>query len=81
MLIDTNVVKSNEGREFYDMFSLSQVVLDLIKGKEQGCSIMDGEVIHNCDLCPVSGICRKLNGFIGDMKKAATVVEQEFNFQ
>jgi len=80
VLIDTNVVKKDNNREFYDMFAVSQVAFDMVKGGGIGCSMRDSEMINECSICPVSGICSKVKGLIDGMRADATTVEKEFIF-
>ncbi|WPC39663.1 hypothetical protein [Clostridium sp. JS66] len=40
----------------------------------------DSDIIHNCDVCPVTGVCSKVMKFIDDMREDITPVEKEFKF-
>ena len=80
MLIDTKVVKENSNVKFYDMFSISQIFFEIVKGKEIGCSMRESEILSNCDSCPVQGICKRTEGFVDEMRSSITKIEKEFKF-
>ncbi len=81
MQIDTNVIKKNEkGDEFYDKFSIAQIIGHIVIGGETSCSMIESGVLNDCKVCNLKNICRKNDDNINKMKDASTVIHKEFKF-
>ena len=80
MFVDNAVVKRIEGEEKYDRFAIASTMLD-VSFKGAGCSLIEANVLKNCEGCNLKYLCSKINAVIEDYTEKTTVVTSSFSFE
>jgi hypothetical protein len=79
MFVDTLVVKKFEGEERYDKFSIASTMLD-VSFKGASCSVIESQILKNCDVCNLKYLCRKIDEVVEDYVDKTMVVTNSFSF-
>ena len=79
MFVDTLVVKKFEGEERYDKFAIASTILD-VSFKGASCSVIESQVLKNCDVCNLKYLCNKIDEVVQDYTEKTTIVTNSFNF-
>lgn len=79
MFVDNAVVKKFDGERKYDKFSLASTMFD-VSFKGATCSVIESQVLKNCDSCNLKYICKKIDEIVGEYTDNTTVVTGSFNF-
>ena len=69
-----------EGKR-YDKLHLALAIKNSTYEEELGCSLLDNQVLFNCDDCSLKKICRGVDVVAADYLKSTTKVIKEFNFK
>jgi hypothetical protein len=79
MFIDNSVAKKFEGEERYDKFAIASTLFDVsFKGAE--CSVIEAQILKNCEGCNLRYMCRRIDEIAKDYKEKTTVVTSSFTF-
>jgi hypothetical protein len=79
MFIDNAVTKKFEGEERYDRFAIAATLFD-VSFKGASCSVIESQVLKNCEACNLKYMCRRIDEMIEEYTKKTTVVTNKFNF-
>jgi hydrogenase maturation factor len=79
MFIDNAVVKKIEGEERYDRFAIASTLFD-VSFKGASCSVIESQVLKNCEACNLKYMCRRIDEIVEEYTKKTTVVTNKFNF-
>ncbi|MBL4935002.1 hypothetical protein JK636_04430 [Clostridium sp. YIM B02515] len=79
MFVDNAVVKKFEGGEVYDKFAIAATLFD-VSFKGASCSVIESQVLKNCEGCNLKFLCRKIDEVVNDYTEKTAVVTQSFNF-
>ncbi|MGJ0909503.1 hypothetical protein [Clostridium botulinum] len=79
MFVDNKITKNIEGVEQYDKFALASSLFD-ISFKGSTCSLLEGQILNNCNSCNLEPICKKVDRIIEEYREDTSVVKEEFNF-
>jgi hypothetical protein len=79
MFVDNEVVKKFEGEEKYDRFSIASTMFD-VSFKGATCSVIESQVLKNCEGCNLKYLCNKIDEVVKDYKEKTTVVTNSFSF-
>jgi hypothetical protein len=79
MFVDNAVTKNFEGQERYDKFALASTMFD-ISFKGAVCSVIESQVLKNCDSCNLKYMCNSIDEVVEEYTKRTTVVTDSFNF-
>ena len=79
MFVDNQVVKNFEGIEKYDKFSIASTMFD-VSFKGAACSVIESQVLKNCESCNLKYLCRKIDEVVKDYVDKTTVVTESFSF-
>lgn len=79
MFVDNQVVKKFEGEERYDKFAIASTLFD-VSFKGASCSVIESQVLKNCEGCNLKYLCGKIDEVVEDYKEKTTVVTNSFSF-
>lgn len=79
MFIDNAVVKKFEGEDRYDRFAIASTMFD-VSFKGASCSVIESQVMKNCEGCNLKFLCRKIDEVVEDYVGKTTVVTDSFSF-
>ncbi len=79
MFIDNAVVKKIEGEDRYDRFAIASTMFD-VSFKGASCSVIESQVLKNCDGCNLKHLCRKIDEVVQDYTEKTMVVTNSFSF-
>jgi hypothetical protein len=79
MFVDNAVVKKFEGEDRYDRFAIASTMFD-VSFKGASCSLIESQVLKNCEGCNLKHLCGKIDEAIEDYKESTTVVTNSFSF-
>jgi len=79
MFPDTQLVKKFDGEERYDKFVLAGALSD-ISFNGVTCSLLEEEIISDCEHCRLNYLCNSIENVIEDYTSKTTVVTGKFNF-
>lgn len=80
MFVDHVVVKKYDGEDMYDKFAIASSLFD-VSFKGAACSVIESQVLKNCESCNLKFICKKLDEVVQDYRDKTTVVTDSFNFE
>lgn len=79
MFIDNAVVKRFEGEYRYDRFAIAGALFD-VSFKGAFCSVIESQVMKNCDACNLKYLCGKIGEIVQDYAEKTTAVTNSFSF-
>lgn len=79
MFVNNQVVKKFEGEERYDRFSIASTLFD-VSFKGASCSVIESQVLKNCESCNLKYLCKKIDEVVEEYKEKTTVVTNSFSF-
>lgn len=79
MFVDNQVVKRFEGEDRYDRFAIASTMFD-VSFKGSSCSVIESQVLKNCDGCNMKFLCKKIDEVIEEYTDKTTVVTNSFSF-
>ena len=79
MFVDNAVVKKFEGEDRYDRFAIAGTLFD-VSFKGASCSVIESQVLKNCEGCNLKYLCRKIDEVVKDYIEETTVVTNSFSF-
>ena len=74
----SNRIKITEEGEVYDRFSIALAIRNSTYNDELKCSLMDQNIIKNCDTCSLKFICNGIDALVDDSIKKTTKVVSNF---
>lgn len=80
MFVDNKVVKKFDGEDRYDKFAIASTMFD-VSFKGAGCSVIESQILKNCDNCNLRHLCKKVDEFIDEYTDKTTVVTGSFSFK
>jgi hypothetical protein len=80
MFVDNQVVKKIDGEEKYDRFAIASTMLN-VSFKGASCSVIESQVLKNCDSCNLKYLCKEIDGVVQDYIEKTTVVTECFSFE
>jgi hypothetical protein len=80
MFVDNQVVKRFEGEDRYDRFAIASTMFD-VSFKGASCSVIESQVLKNCDGCNMKFLCKKIDEVIQEYTDKTTVVTNSFSFE
>lgn len=80
MFVDNKVVKRFGVEERYDKFAIASTMFD-VSFQGASCSLIESQVLSNCENCNLKFICRKIDEVIEEYTEKTTVVAASFKFQ
>ena len=80
MFVDNQVVKQDGNEQCYDKFAIAAVLFS-VSYEGSACSLIESQVIKNCDVCNLKYLCRRIDDVIQDFTEKTTVVTHSFTFE
>ena len=71
----SNRIKITEEEEVYDILAIALAIRNLTYDDELKCSLMEQNIIKNCESCSLKFICEGIDALLDDyIKKTTNVV-------
>ena len=71
----SNRIKITEEGEVYDILAIALAIINLTYDDELKCSLMEQNIIKNCESCSLKFICEGIDALLDDyIKKTTNVV-------
>lgn len=71
----SNRIKITEEGEGYDILAIALAIINLTYDDELKCSLMEQNIIKNCESCSLKFICEGIDALLDDyIKKTTNVV-------
>ena len=71
----SNRIKITEEGEGYDILAIALAIINLTYDDELKCSLMEQNIIKNCESCSLKFICESIDALLDDyIKKTTNVV-------
>ncbi|WP_160680300.1 hypothetical protein [Clostridium sp. C8-1-8] len=80
MIRDCISINSEEVQSF-DKMQIALAIRDSTYGDELSCSLLENEVIKNCEGCSLKYICGRLDELADDYTERTTKVVNSFSFE
>ena len=80
MFVDHEVVKKFDEEERYDKFAIASSLFD-VSFKGAACSVIESQVLKDCESCNLKFICNKIDEVLEDYTVKTTIVTDSFNFE
>jgi hypothetical protein len=77
MFVDNKVMKEIDGEKRYDKFALASTIF-AVSFEGATCSLLESQVLNNCDNCNLRPLCKKIDGIIENYTEATTRIVQTF---
>ena len=74
----SNRIKITEEGEVYDRFCIALAIRNSIYNVELKCSLIEQNIIKNCETCSLKFICDGIDGLVDDYIKRTTKVVSSF---
>ena len=74
----SNRIKITEEGEVYDILAIALAIINLTYDDELKCSLMEQNIIKNCESCSLKFICDGIDGLADDYIKKTTKVVSSF---
>ena len=74
----SNRIKITEEGEVYDILAIALAIINLTYDDELKCSLMEQNIIKNCESCSLKFICDGIDGLADDYIKKTTNVVSSF---
>ena len=74
----SNRIKITEEGEVYDILAIALAIRNLTYDDELKCSLMEQNIIKNCESCSLKFICEGIDAFLDDYIKKTTNVVSSF---
>ena len=74
----SNRIKITEEGEGYDILAIALAIINLTYDDELKCSLMEQNIIKNCETCSLKFICDGIDGLADDYIKKTTKVVSSF---
>ena len=74
----SNRIKITEEEEVYDILAIALAIRNLTYDDELKCSLMEQNIIKNCESCSLKFICDGIDGLADDYIKKTTKVVSSF---
>ena len=74
----SNRIKITEEGEVYDILAIALAIRNLTYDDELKCSLMEQNIIKNCESCSLKFICDGIDGLADDYIKKTTKVVSSF---
>ena len=74
----SNRVKITEEGEVYDILAIALAIINLTYDDELKCSLMEQNIIKNCESCSLKFICEGIDALLDDYIKKTTNVVSSF---
>ena len=74
----SNRIKITEEGEVYDILAIALAIINLTYDDELKCSLMEQNIIKNCESCSLKFICDGIDGLVDDYIKKTTKVVSSF---
>ena len=74
----SNRIKITEGGEVYDRLSIALAIRNSTYNDELKCSLMDKNIIKDCESCSLKFICDGIDALTDDYIKKTTKVVSSF---
>ncbi|GKU24060.1 hypothetical protein [Clostridium folliculivorans] len=80
MVNNSLLINSEEGQSL-DKLQIALAIKNSTYGQELSCSLLENEVIKDCEGCSLKYICQKLNELVEDYTAKTTKVISSFSFE
>ncbi|GFZ30391.1 hypothetical protein CSC2_09170 [Clostridium zeae] len=77
---DSLLINSEEGQRL-DKLQIALAIKNSTYGQELNCTLLDNEVIKDCEGCSLKYICHKLDELAEDYTAKTTKVINSFSFE
>ena len=74
----SNRIKITEEGEVYDILAIALAIINLTYDDELKCSLMEQNIIKNCESCSLKFICEGIDALLDDYIKKTTNVVSSF---
>ena len=74
----SNRIKITEEGEVYDILAIALAIRNLTYDDELKCSLMEQNIIKNCESCSLKFICEGIDALLDDYIKKTTNVVSSF---
>ena len=74
----SNRIKITEEEEVYDILAIALAIINLTYDDELKCSLMEQNIIKNCESCSLKFICEGIDALLDDYIKKTTNVVSSF---
>ncbi|WP_302653603.1 hypothetical protein [uncultured Clostridium sp.] len=74
----SNRIKITEEEEVYDILAIALAIRNLTYDDELKCSLMEQNIIKNCESCSLKFICEGIDALLDDYIKKTTNVVSSF---
>ena len=74
----SNRIKITEEGEGYDILAIALAIINLTYDDELKCSLMEQNIIKNCESCSLKFICEGIDALLDDYIKKITNVVSSF---
>lgn len=74
----SNRIKITEEGEVYDILAIALAIRNLTYDDELKCSLMEQNIIKNCESCSLKFICEGIDALLDDYIKKITNVVSSF---
>ena len=74
----SNKIKITEEGEIYDRLSIALAIRNSTYNDELNCSLMDQNIIKDCESCSLKFICDGIDAIVDDYIKKTTKVVSSF---
>ena len=74
----SNRIKITEEEEVYDILAIALAIRNSTYNDELNCSLMEQNIIKNCESCSLKFICEGIDALLDDYIKKTTNVVSSF---
>ena len=74
----SNRIKITEEEEVYDILAIALAIRNLTYDDELKCSLIEQNIIKNCETCSLKFICEGIDALLDDYIKKTTNVVSSF---